>query len=254
MNKLKEIFYLTTYDLKQRYTKTNLGSFWYILTPLVMIFIYTIVFADIMNARLGLNENKWAYSLYLIPGLFAFTALSNTVVGICEVPLSKASILKKVNIPLYIFLISPALIQIIIFLISICLGIIFLALVSPLHLNLLFLIPMILLQTIFSFSCGVIFSLFVPFFKDIKEALPIFFQLLFWATPIVYPAKLIEHKLPILLDINPVYYFIKFYQDLFLGNEVRFSDFIIPVILSLFSLALAAFLYKKMIASIKDVY
>jgi len=33
---------------------------------------------------------------------------------------------------------------------------------------------------------GVILSLFTPFFRDLKEVVPIIIQLWFWMTPIIY--------------------------------------------------------------------
>ncbi len=50
----------------------------------------------------------------------------------------------------------------------------------------LYLIPIMLMQTIFALGVGVIFALFTPFFKDLKEVIPILTQLWFWATPIIY--------------------------------------------------------------------
>ncbi|HDX6309732.1 TPA: ABC transporter permease [Campylobacter fetus subsp. venerealis] len=254
MNKIKEILSLTKFDFKQRYNSTNLGSLWYLVTPLVMIFIYTVIFSDFMNARLGINSDKWSYSLYLVPGLFSFAAFQNTILNICDVPTQKAGVLKKISIPLYAFEISPTIIQIIIFSISMILGVIFLSIVSNLNVQILLIIPMMILQSIFAFALGVILSILSIFIKDIKEGLPIFLQLLFWATPIVYPYQIIEQKLPILLEINPLYYFIKFYQKIFLSKNVEYSDFITLFILSMITLLIAAYIYKKLISAIKDMY
>ena len=78
-------------------------------------------------------------------------------------------------------------------------------------------------------------------------------QLLFWATPIVYPAEIMEKKAPILLDINPLYYFIKPYQNIFLFDEFKISDFIAPFFVASVAFLLGFYFYKKLISAVKDV-
>ncbi len=63
-------------DFKERYVGTNLGQFWYILSPLVMIFIYTVIFSDFMKMKLNVIDSRYSYSIYLISGLFAWTSSS----------------------------------------------------------------------------------------------------------------------------------------------------------------------------------
>lgn len=109
-----------------------------------------------------------------------------------------------------------------------------------------------ILQTIFVFGLGLLFSVFSVFFRDIKEITPIMLQLLFWATPIVYPAYVLEKKAEFLLYINPLYYFIKPYQDIFLFNSIKFGDFIAPVIIAFASLFIGVFFYVKLIDSVRD--
>ncbi len=41
--------------LKERYIGTGLGKLWYILSPLINIFIYTVIFSDFMKMKLNLE-------------------------------------------------------------------------------------------------------------------------------------------------------------------------------------------------------
>ena len=63
-------------DFKERYVGTGLGQLWYILSPLIMIFIYTVIFSDFMRMKLNIVDNAYAYSIYLVPGLLAWTSFS----------------------------------------------------------------------------------------------------------------------------------------------------------------------------------
>jgi lipopolysaccharide transport system permease protein len=66
-------------DLKERYIGTGLGQFWYILSPLVMIFIYTVIFSDFMKMKLSISDNTYGYSIYLISGLLAWTSFVTVI-------------------------------------------------------------------------------------------------------------------------------------------------------------------------------
>ena len=134
-------------------------------------------------------------------------------------------------------------------------ALIFLVLVDhQITLNFLWLIPIMLLQMIFAFSFGVILSLFTPFFKDFKEAIPIVLQLWFWMTPIIYMKEMVANKYPFLLTYNPFFYFVEIYQDIFLYSKTpKIESLIIISILALSTFLIAMFLYKKMISAIKDI-
>ncbi len=203
-------------DFRQRYVGTGLGQFWYILSPIITIFIYTVIFSDFMKMKLNIIDNTYAYSIYLVPGLLAWTSFSTIVGRLSNSFEEKAGLIKKINVPMYIFQLSTLLTELFVFFISISLGIVFLLLVEhSITLIFLWLIPLMLLQTIFAFSLGIIISLFVPFFKDLKEAVPIVLQLWFWMTPIIYMKEMIASKYPLILVYNPFYHFVHLYQDIF---------------------------------------
>ncbi len=242
-------------DFKERYVGTGLGQLWYILSPLITILIYTIVFSDFMKMKMNVVDNSYAYSIYLVPGILAWTSFSTILTRLTNSFVEKGQLIKKISIPMYTFQLSIVITEFILFSISIIMGVIFLLLVEhPVTTVFLWMIPIMLLQTLFAFGLGVSIALFQPFFKDLKEAIPIIIQLWFWMTPIIYAKELIEEKYPMLLIYNPFYQFVKLYQDLFLHAKAPdFSSIITISIMTLTSLLVAAYLYKKMIASIKDI-
>jgi len=254
-NKLSLILNFTKREFKERYVGTSFGHLWHFISPLITILIYTIIFSDFMKMKLKIVDNSYSYSIYLISGLLAWTAFSTTVLRLNNSFFDKASIIKKINIPMYIFQASIALSEFITFVISMTLAIIFLILVNqPVTVNFLWLIPIMLIQTLFAFSLGVIFSLFAVFFKDLREIVPIVFQLWFWMTPIVYVKDVLEQKYPFLLTINPFFYFADTYQNLFLYSKApSLHNLAIIAIETGISFLLAVYLYKKMISAIKDI-
>ena len=242
-------------DFRERYVGTGLGQLWYILSPVITIFIYTVIFSDFMKMKLNIIDNSYAYSIYLVPGLLAWTTFSTILLRLTNSFAEKANLIKKINVPMYSFQLSIVITEFFLFVLSILLGVIFLLLVHhPVTWSFLWLLPVMFLQTLFVFSLGVILSLFTPFFKDLKEAIPIIIQLWFWMSPIVYMKEMIANKYPLILTLNPFYYFAEIYQDIFLfSKSPSFISLFEITSFTIFSLLIAGFLYKKMISTIKDI-
>ncbi|MCF6331017.1 MAG: ABC transporter permease [Sulfurimonas sp.] len=242
-------------DFKERYVGTGLGQLWYIISPIVMIFIYTVIFSDFMKMKLDIVDSTYAYSIYIVPGLLAWLSFSKTLSRLSTLIAEKSNLIKKINVPMYVFYLSIIITEFTLFVLSISFGIIFLILIDyTINFTFLWMIPVMILQTIFVFSIGIILSLFVPFFKDLKEAIPIVIQLWFWMTPIIYMKEMIADKYPLILVYNPFYYYVRIYQDIFLfAKAPSFSDLLTIFLLSFISLFIAGFLYKKMISTVKDI-
>lgn len=253
--KLRLVFQFASREFNQKYIGTGLGQLWFFLSPILMISIYTIIFSDIMQLKLNFAQNAFSYSTYLIPGILAWTSFSTIISSLSNIFEKKANLIKKINVPMYVFQLSVFVTELAIFTIAIALAVCFLILTSQnVTFTFLWMLPVMLLQTIFAFSLGVICSLFIPFFKDLKVVIPIIIKLWFWMTPIVYMKEIIIDRFPLLLIYNPLFYFIDIYHDIFIYSKAPHIDSLLKItFLATISLALAAFLYKKMISTVKDI-
>lgn len=242
-------------DFKERYVGTGLGQLWYILSPIITIFIYTVIFSDFMKMKMNIIDNSYAYSIYLVPGLLSWGAFSMIIMRLNTSFFEKAGLIKKINVPMYTFQLSIMLTELFLFFVAILLGIVFLLIVNHnVTWVFLWMIPIMILQTLLAFGIGVILSLFTPFFKDLKEAIPVIIQLWFWMTPVIYMKEMLASSYPSLLIYNPFYYFVEIYQNIFLYSKApETNSLIIILIMTLSSLLIAGFLYKKMISTIKDI-
>ena len=208
-----------------------------------------------MKMKLNIIDNSYSYSIYLVPGLLAWTSFSTILLRLNTSIFEKTSLLKKINVPMYTFYLSIVITEFCLFLLSMSLGICFLLLVDhDVTSTFLYLIPVMIIQTIFAMSLGVILSMFSMFIKDLKEAVPILIQLWFWMTPIIYMKEMLANKYPLLLIINPFYCFVEIYQNIFLfSKSPSLYNISIILICTTILVVLAIYLYKKMISTIKDI-
>lgn len=242
-------------DFNERYVGTGLGQLWYIISPIITIFIYTVIFSDFMKMKLQIIDSSYSYSIYLIPGLLAWMSFSAIIIRLSALFAEKSSFIKKINVPMYTYYLSVLITEFFLFILSISIAITFLFIIKhPVTIIFLWMIPVMLLQTILALSIGVIFSLFVPFVKDLKEAVQVLIQLWFWATPIIYMKEILENKYPIILILNPFAYYVSIYQDIFLFSTAPdVGDLLMLLTISLLALLVSSYLYKKMLGTIKDI-
>ena len=66
-------------EFQAKYSNSLLGAAWTVINPLAMIVVYTVVFSQIMRAKLPGVDSQFAYSIYLCAGVLTWTFFSETV-------------------------------------------------------------------------------------------------------------------------------------------------------------------------------
>src|SRR6478672_6353715 len=94
------IFSFARRDLVGRYKGSALGIAWALLTPVVMIAIFTFIFAGIFGARFGASQSHWDYALYLFCGLLPWTMFQETLQQSASTIVAHANLVKRVVFPL----------------------------------------------------------------------------------------------------------------------------------------------------------
>jgi len=56
-------------EFQSKYRNSLLGAAWTVINPLAMILVYTVIFAEVMRAKLPGVENTFGYSIYLCAGV-----------------------------------------------------------------------------------------------------------------------------------------------------------------------------------------
>src|SRR5262245_5512188 len=86
-------------DFRGRYLGSVLGASWAVLNPLAQILIYTLIFSQVMRARLPNIPDTLAYALFLCAGTLTWNYFAEVMIRSQTVFLEGASMLKKVSFP-----------------------------------------------------------------------------------------------------------------------------------------------------------
>jgi len=192
-------------DFQSKYQNSILGIAWTVINPLAMIIVYTVIFSQVMRAKLPGAQGGFAYSIYLCSGVLTWGFFAEIVTRSQLVFLENANLLKKLNFPrlcLPIITIINALINF-----SIVFGLFtgFLVVSGTFPgWSYLALAPVLLILIALSAGLGITLGVLHVFFRDVGYLFNVVLQFWFWFTPVVYPATILPDFARKLLILNPM--------------------------------------------------
>lgn len=201
MQNITRIYALSKRNIILRYKNSIAGFLWGFFKPILYLIIFIIVF----SSQVSTNN----YVLYAMSGLvfwFFFANVTNQTIGSI---IGSVGIIKSINVPTIFFPLSEIiselfnlLLTLFVFLIAMYwFGIVY----SPM---LLLLIPCIILFALFAFGLTLILCSLNVFFRDVGILWTTVQPALFYLTPIAYPKEMITSHYPLIVTLNPIYYFI----------------------------------------------
>jgi lipopolysaccharide transport system permease protein len=207
-------------EFQAKYRNSSLGAAWAIINPLSMIVVYTVIFSQIMRAKLPGVETAFGYSIYLCAGILTWGLFSEITVRAQNVFLENAGLIKKISFPrisLPVIVVLSALLNfsIVFLLFSFFLllsgnfpGLVYLAI-----------LPVLALQVLFSVGLGMTLAVLNVFFRDVGQMFNILLQFWFWLTPIVYPIEIVPASIQPLLVLNPMVALVQAYQGILVAGK-----------------------------------
>ncbi|WP_114416408.1 ABC transporter permease [Marinospirillum perlucidum] len=241
-------------DFQSKYLNSILGVAWTIIQPLSMILVYTLIFTQIMQAKLPGVDNTFGYSIYLCSGILTWGLFAEILSRGQNIFLEHANLLKKLSFPrlcLPITLVATALVN---FSIILALFLIFLIVTGNFPgWNLWAVIPLLMLQVLFSVGLAITVGVLNVFFRDVGQAIGVILQFWFWLTPIVYPISILPEAMQNLISYNPMVGLMAGYQTVFVtGEQPEWSRLLPIIILTCFFIYTGMRLFKKHSAEMVD--
>lgn len=207
-------------EFQSKYRNSMLGAAWTVLQPLAMILVYTVIFSQVMRARLPGVESSLAYSIYLCAGILTWGLFAEITGRAQNVFLEHANLIKKLSFPRIclplIVILNAGLNFAIIF--GLFTGFLILSGNFP-GWTFLGMIPVLILQIAFSIGLGITLGVLNVFFRDVGQFFAILLQFWFWFTPIVYPASILPEAVRPLLAWNPMVPVIGAYQTILVNGQ-----------------------------------
>lgn len=191
-------------DFKLRYQASALGYLWSILNPLLLFAILYVVF----DRFLGIGKDIEHFPVYLLLGIVLWRFFTEATGNGLKAIVARGSLIRKINFPRYIIVISGTISSLINLLINLAVVGVFIAINQvDIGWSALILIPLIVELYIFALALAFFLSAVNVFFRDISYLWDIFIQAAFYATPIIYPLSFVVTQSQLAAQIllfNPV--------------------------------------------------
>lgn len=195
---------LVATDFKLRYQSSALGYLWSILKPLFLFAILYVVFDQFLN----LGRDIEHFPVYLLLGIILWQFFAEATNNGLQAIISRGDLIRKINFPKYIIVISGTVSSLINLAINILVVMVFIVINQvELSWSALLIIPLIIELYVFSLGLAFFLSALNVKFRDTGYLWEIFLQAAFYATPILYPLAMVVSQSQVAAQIillNPV--------------------------------------------------
>lgn len=198
------IMSLARRELLARYKGSALGIVWALLTPVVMIAIFTFIFAGIFGARFGASSSHWDYAIYLFCGLLPWTMFQEAVLLSSTTIVSHANLVKRVVFPLETLPIAQTLSSLGNQLFgTVALLIAMLLIRQQIPLSIIWLPALLIPQLLLTLGAAWLIASLGVFLRDITQGTTLFMTAWMFLTPIIYPESIVPERYRLFINLNP---------------------------------------------------
>src|SRR5882762_5062766 len=189
--------------MKVRHKRSVLGLLWTMLNPLLLMVVYTVVFATIMRTA----ERNFA--IFVLSGLLPWLFFSVSLLQGLNSILANQELIRKIRIPQAVFPLSVVGLNLINFDLS--------------------LLPLLLLTEVLRqpIRPALLLATFTVFFRDVRHLTEVLLQMLLYLSPVFYNLQVLPQRdawwfqaLQLALRLNPLSYLFALVRDpIFYGRS-----------------------------------
>jgi lipopolysaccharide transport system permease protein len=246
-------------DLEGRYKGSVLGNLWPLVNQLSQLLIYTYVFSIVLKVKLSLHgvpDNNFTFGLWLFAGLLPWIAFTGGLTQSASSVISQPNLVKKVVFPLSLLPLVPVLSLFIESAFGLMALIFFVALSTHTLHPTLALLPLIwVTQFLLTAGLAYLTAGLTVFLRDIPQTLTVLLNLLFYVTPIIYPASAIPEKFRgWVFWLNPIATISEVYRDIVLVGEINhWSEWGVTLVISAIVFLVGIKTYQRLRPAFADV-
>jgi lipopolysaccharide transport system permease protein len=242
---------LTLRQIQVRYKQSLLGIAWAVLQPLLLMLMFIFIFATL----LGVSTEGMPRPIFYYSGLLSWTFFSTSLSFAIPSMVENAPLIRKIYFPRELFPISSVLASFVDFLIA---AVIFLGMMvyfhTPFTVHMLFVVPIVLIQIIFTLGICFFASAINVYYRDVRYALPLLIQMWMYASPVIYPMSQVPDRLKAFYLLNPMAGIIDGYRNVLVkGMSPDFYYLGVAAAGSLVLFALCYLYFKRIEMTFADV-
>lgn len=227
-------------EFEATYRANVLGLAWTVLTPLIMLLLFTFVFGYVFKGRFNPNtpETPAEFAVALFVGLSLYQVIGNTLTGSCGLMLANTVYIKSLSFPVEVLGVSFVLNQL--FNLAIAVG---LCLISSLIIH--GMLPLSTLAVLVHVACLALMALGLTWFlsaisvfvRDVPSLMSPVAMMLMFLSSVFFPVSSVSPRVQWLFAFNPLAVLIEQARGAILYG--RWPDIVPLAVLVVISLAIA---------------
>lgn len=195
-------------DFQALYRGTYLGVAWAIVSPLIMLSLFTFVFGHVFNGRFtpnNPNETSLDFALALFVGLSFFNVIGQTMGSAPSILPSNATYVKSLAFPVQVLPVVSVASAMITWFVGIVLCLIaFLAMNGFLYWSALALVPLGLAVALMAAALAWLLAALAVFVRDIPSIVAPLMLILMFMSSVFFPIEAVPRRARWLVEINPL--------------------------------------------------
>jgi lipopolysaccharide transport system permease protein len=231
-------------DLRSRYAGSGLGVAWIFVNPILWMLLYTAVFSVIL--RVPVERGFASFPEFLMAGLLPWMAIQEGISRSASALPDNAVMVKKAVFPIETLVGSVVVAAVVNQLVAFAIFAVYLLAIGHLSAWALLAIPALAVQVLLAYGIGCLAATITVFVRDAGHAIGILLSVVFFATPIVYPASMVPARLRPILEANPIAHLVAWYRAAFtLHTWPEASSVLYLLVFSAFAAVLGSALFVR---------
>jgi lipopolysaccharide transport system permease protein len=198
-------------ELALKYTGSVLGGLWVVVTPLIMLAIYSLFFTVVIKAKWGdAGFESDAFALLLFAGLLLHSFFAEILTSTPQLVVSNPNYVKKTVFPVEVLAIVQTLTAALGLAVNLALLLLFVTIFQGLPgpealFSIVILLPLLLM----ALGTAWMLSAMGVFFRDISQITGLLAAALLFTSPIFYPVSALSERAQNFLYLNPLTFLIE---------------------------------------------
>jgi lipopolysaccharide transport system permease protein len=241
----------TDRTIRARYQQSVLGGLWIIIQPLMMVILFSAIFTYFVPIDTGTIP----YPVFSYVGLIPWTLFANSLYDMSDSLVSNMGLVTKIYFPREILPLAALLARLLDFAVALTLLVLLMVWFRvPLFPPGWLFLPMILaIQLTFIVGAGLLLAAANVFYRDVRSALALVMQLLFYASPIIYPVSVVPEHLRPFYFLNPMAGVLEAYRSVLLYQSLPGPYLYISALMAVVVFIFGYWFFKRVEFQIADL-
>ncbi len=207
-------------ELTTKFRRSSLGFLWIVLSPLLLLGGYTLVFGVLMKARWGGAGTSGEFALVLFSGLIFYNFFGEVMAKSPTLIYGNQPYVKKMVFPLEVLNWSVVLSASVNFAIGFLTWVIFCLVVKKsLPMTVLW-VPLVFIPfALFTLGCSWLLSGYSVFHPDAEHVVPIVLLLLMFLSPLFFTVDSLPENFRVVIQYNPLTYVLEEARGVMIGGR-----------------------------------